>query len=270
MLTTGTTVTADVRSVREPARRPPMTVEQDRDIDISFVAGRSPRREQLIASASGMLWEWRTDLRFVTSDDAGRSSLADSRIVLLVHAGDGLDFDWARAAEAIANGCVVVSETSKGFAPLVPGVHFVMAPYENVVEQAVALAFDEPRRAAMADAARTLTLPTREAAPTAHGDAAPEKRGMFGRRKSTSQRPTNNTLQQMVTEMKVAILAQRELSRSIEATISVVEHGDADHADIVSTSAWQSFEAEVSVVVPLRNEGHRLARHGRFRDRRQR
>ena len=57
----------------------------------------------------------------------------------------------------MANGCVVASETSVGIEPLVPGVHFLMAPYEHLAEQAVALAFDEPRRAAMADAAYKLT-----------------------------------------------------------------------------------------------------------------
>jgi Glycosyl transferase family 2 len=256
MLTTGTTVTADVRSVREPARRPPMTVNQDRHIDISFAADRSPRREQLIAGASGMLWEWRTDLRFVTPGGAVGLSLSDSRIVLLAHAGDEVDFDWPRARDAIANGCVIVSETSAGFEPLVPGMHFVMAPYENVAEQAVALAFDEPRRGAIAEAARALTLPP-PTAPLLPATQSPTRSKRLTR-KSTSPRPTNNTLQQLVTELKVAILAERELSRSIEATISFVEHGDVDHTDTISTSTWPSFDAEVSVVVPLRNGGHRL------------
>ena len=221
--------------------------------DISFVADRSSRREQLIAGASGMLWEWRTDLRFGLLD-ADQSSLADSRIVLMVHGDDELDFDWAGARQAIANGCVVVSETSKGFAPLVPGVHFVMAPYENVVEQAVALALDEPRRVAMAAAASTLVLPQPQALPS----EVPTRRTLRRRKSSAPAIRTNATLQQMITELKVAILAQRELSRSIEATISSVEHGDPDHTDIVSTSTWSSLEAEVSVVVSLFNEGHRL------------
>ena len=91
-------------------------------------------------------------------DADGGAWAADCRVVLLVHGDDELDFDWARASDAITNGCVVVSETSNGFAPLVPGVHFVMAPYENVVEQAVALAFDEPRRATMAEAARLVDV----------------------------------------------------------------------------------------------------------------
>ncbi len=37
---------------------------RERHIDIGFLSGRTPRREQFIAGAGGMLWEWRTDLRF--------------------------------------------------------------------------------------------------------------------------------------------------------------------------------------------------------------
>jgi glycosyltransferase involved in cell wall biosynthesis len=63
----------------------------------------------------------------------------------------------------------------------------------------------------------------------------------------------------MVTELKGAILAQLEMSRSIEATISLVEHGDPHHADVLTTSSWQSFDPEVSVVVPMYNKGNHLA-----------
>ena len=85
------------------------------------------------------------------------AALADTRILLNVHRGDEPYFEWARVVEAIANGCVVASETSVGIEPLVPGVHFLMAPFEHLAEQAVALAFDEPRRMAMAEAAYKLT-----------------------------------------------------------------------------------------------------------------
>jgi Glycosyl transferase family 2 len=256
MLTTTGTVTADVRRLREQARSPPMTNSEGRhiDIDIAFVAECTPRRERLIAGASALLWEWRTDLEFT-----GSRGPAHARIVLSIHGGDELDFDWRGAADAIANGCVIVSETSVGFEPLVPGVHFLMAPYENVVERAVALAFDEPRRAAMAEAALQMAEMARTKVPQAAATEQPSsKRGRFRRKKSASPSAATGTLQQLVTELKIAIVAQRELRRSIEATISVVEHGDPNHADLVSTSSWSSFDAEVSVVVLLSNEGHRL------------
>ena len=89
--------------------------------------------------------------------DAKFAALADTRILLNVHRGDEPYFEWARVVEAIANGCVVASENSVGIEPLVPGVHFLMAPIDHLAEQAIALAFDEPRRSAMADAAYKLT-----------------------------------------------------------------------------------------------------------------
>src|SRR3954453_9948676 len=90
-----------------------------RDIDFSFAAGRTPRRECLLAGAGGMLWEWNTDLRFVP--DAKPAELAKTRIMLNVHAGNEPYFEWAGVVDAIANGCAVVSESSVGFEPLVPG-----------------------------------------------------------------------------------------------------------------------------------------------------
>ena len=104
-----------------------------RHIDIAFMSGRTPRRERFIAGAGGMLWEWRTDLRFFNwhrpiladqppdqssgetgfvAGDAKFAALADTRILLNVHRGDEPYFEWARVVEAIANGCVVASENS--------------------------------------------------------------------------------------------------------------------------------------------------------------
>jgi Glycosyl transferase family 2 len=231
-----------------------MTENRDRPIDISFRAECTPRRERLIAGAAGLLWEWRTDLRFNRPH-----APADTRIVLSVHGGDEVDFDWAGAAEAFASGSVLVSETSVGFEPLVPGEHFVMAPYETLVAHAVALAFDEPRRASMADAARRMADTARAKVPQVVVAAeSPPKRNRFRRRRPQASPATNETLDQMVSGLKSAIVAQREMSRSIEATISTAEHGDPDHADIISTPAWSSFDAEASVVVLVFNDGNRL------------
>ena len=144
--------------------------QRARRTDLAFMSGRTPRRERFIAGAGGMLWEWRTDLRFFswhrpiigdgpscTAGTTKLAELADTRILLNVHRGEEPYFEWARVVEAIANGCVVASESSVGIEPLVPGEHFLMAPLEHLAEQAIALAFDEPRRLAMAEAAYKLT-----------------------------------------------------------------------------------------------------------------
>ena len=41
-------------------------------------------------------------------------------------------FEWARAVEAMANGCVVISEPSEGYEPLVAGTHFVEAEIDQM------------------------------------------------------------------------------------------------------------------------------------------
>jgi hypothetical protein len=258
---------------------------RNRSVDIGFMSGRTPRREQFIAGAGGMLWEWHTDLRFFSwhrpilggapSFAMGAEkyqALADTRILLNVHRGNEPYFEWARVLEAIANGCVVASETSVGFEPLVPGEHFLMAPFESLAEQAVALAFDEPRRVAMADAAyklTTTTLSQQALLDTALAEAAQVARRDPRRRISKPPSPPrrrspvamtgSEELRKTASELKAAYLAQLQLSRSIEASISLVEQGSADHTDLVSTSAWAACAAEVSVVIPLFNQGHYLA-----------
>ena len=260
-------------------------VHRDRQVDIAFLAGRTPRREQFIAGAGGMLWEWRTDLRFFSwhrpvlaerrffsTGPAKFDVLADTRILLNVHRGEEPYFEWARVLDAIANGCVVASETSVGVEPLVPGVHFLMAPFEHLAEQAIALAFDELRRTAMAEAAYKLTTTDLsqtdllQASLTEAAVAAKRRVRLPGLRPHRSQRPpatapaaTADQLRKTASELKAAYLAQLQLTRTIEATISLVQTGDRDHVDRVTTSTWVSYEPEVSVVIPLFNQGHYLA-----------
>ncbi len=258
--------------------------QRRRHIDIGFMSGRTPRREQFIGGAGGVLWEWETDLRFfswhrpILADDpafaAGDSkfaALADTRILLNVHRADEPYFEWARVVEAIANGCVVASENSVGFEPLTPGVHFLMAPFDYLAEQAVALALDEPRRSAMADAAYKLTttaLSQSELLQAALTEAAvvakqggrarkpPNRRQRRARNESTMS--DVHGLAKTASDLKVAYVAQLQTTRSIEAAISAIEHGDRDHVEVITTSAWQAFDPEVSVIIPHSNQGHFL------------
>ena len=193
-----------------------MRANEDRDIDIALVADRTPRREQFIAAAAGILWEWRTDIRLLSahqpSDDGrDRPSFADTRILLGVHGTDMRDFDWTGVADAMTNGCVVASETSVGYEPLVPGVHFLMAPYEHLAEQAIALAFDEPRRAAMAEAAQALAttaLFQNRPRPPARADAVPGAKRRRRRRHESPRSAQLASLDHLLSELKTAYLAQ--------------------------------------------------------------
>jgi hypothetical protein len=53
--------------------------------------------------------------------------LARSRLLLNLHREGATAFEWVRALEAIANGCVVLTAPSTGLAPLVPGKHVLVS-----------------------------------------------------------------------------------------------------------------------------------------------
>src|SRR5581483_8692786 len=116
-----------------------------------------------------------------------RHALASSKVLLNVHRQDVPFFEWLRVLEAIANGCVVVSEHSLDTAPLVPGEHFVSGRPEHLAQPAAALVRDEPElrrlrhaayecirreRPMSAAAERLLALAERVASRTAAGKRA--------------------------------------------------------------------------------------------------
>ena len=261
-----------------------------RSIDIGFLAGRTPRREAFIGGAGGQLWEWRTDLRFFSWHRPARSgdaafatgaakydALADTRVLLNVHRGDEPYFEWARVVEAVANGCVVATETSVGIEPFVNGEHLLMAPLAELAEQAVALAFDEPRRAAMADAAHHLLVTElhqgdliERALHAASALPPPARIGpariaghLPGRRhaRAVAAAPVSAERQMLaktVRDLRQAYLNELGTIRAIERSIAVVGHGSAHHVDIITTPAVAAVAPEVSVVIPVYDQGRYL------------
>jgi hypothetical protein len=260
-----------------------------REVDIAFLGGRTPRREAFLGGAAGQLWEWRTDLRlfswhrpardgtpsFTVGDDK-YARLADTRILLNVHRDEAPYFEWARVVEAIANGCVIATETSVGIEPLVPGTHLLMAPLDTLAEQAVALAFDEPRRAAMAKAAyevlvdeldqRVLVTGALDAL-AAEMKASRRSRPAISlpkprpRRAAPAASPTGEQqfADHTAARLKQAVIAQMGTIRAIEASLAVARHGAVDHVDETTTPTFGAAEPEVTVVIPLYNQGHYLA-----------
>lgn len=284
------------------------TTSRERGIDIGFLGGRTPRREAFIAGAAGQLWEWRTDLRFFSwhrparaehhTFNAGTSkydTLADTRILLNVHRGEDPYFEWARVVEAIANGCVVASERSSGTDPLVHGEHLLLTDLDDLAEQTIALAFDEPRRAAMAAAAYELLISELHQTQLVDralsaAEAALTSMPEGGRCGSTSSRwkqtataqatrarsamtlliappttglPSMTAEQQMLRktsrDLKRAYLAGMANIRSIEGMVALVEYGDANHMTVNETPAFASVKPRISVVIPLYNQGQFLA-----------
>lgn len=109
-----------------------------RPIDVLFMGAWTARREQTLAQAAEVLAGYDVDIRLTSgvstgsrevanfiSDAPKRELLAASKIVLNIHPGDDLAFEWNRTIDAISNGCVLVTEASLGLDPLRPGEHLV-------------------------------------------------------------------------------------------------------------------------------------------------
>jgi len=130
----------------------------ERPFDVLFMGYASPRREQFIARHGAFFSNPRC--RVVLSDverprtaatpgyvsgDERLRLIASSRILLNVHAADRTYFETHRALLALANGCLLVTETSRHTAPLREGQHFAMASLDELPEICQSY-LDEPAR----------------------------------------------------------------------------------------------------------------------------
>jgi hypothetical protein len=117
----------------------------ERPVDVTFMGGHTRRRAKAIARCGRALAGRRTELLLVESQvphqadtahylsgDAKWRALAQAKLIVNVHRGELGYLEWQRVVEAIANGCVVVTEHSLGFEPLVPGEHFISATCDGL------------------------------------------------------------------------------------------------------------------------------------------
>jgi Glycosyl transferase family 2/Glycosyl transferases group 1 len=129
-----------------------------RRTDVTFFGGYTPRRARALASCGRVLRKRRSALHLIESlrpHTSGAAQflagqrkwehLSNTKILVNVHRAEHAYFEWQRVVEAIANGCVVVSEHSLGFAPLVPGEHFVSVSLESLPLALEELLEDEDR-----------------------------------------------------------------------------------------------------------------------------
>ena len=252
--------------------RPP----DERDLELLFLGGTTPRRAAEIATLGGTLWDRRTELRLfrfsrpVDGDVPGvvfgrdkYELLGRSRVLLNVHRDDVRPgyFEWARMVEAMANGCAVVTEPSTGFDPLVDGVHFVAT---DDLAGTVAHLLDDPGRCAeLGEAARSAVLdehPLVESlAPlldrldgVGPAAAAPARRPLR-RRHTGPLLPEFRPADDARAEVYRALLAEMKLARSIDRARCRVLHGSDDVVTTFETPSFASAEPEVSVIVTLYN-----------------
>ncbi|MDQ2730010.1 MAG: hypothetical protein M3Y91_19635, partial [Actinomycetota bacterium] len=96
-----------------------------RDVDVAFLGAMTDRRGRFFGDAATRLAGARCELRFFDQSSAKHagdpgfvagadkwSRLAGTRVLLNVHRSDEPYFEWPRALDAMANGCVLVSEPS--------------------------------------------------------------------------------------------------------------------------------------------------------------
>ncbi len=139
----------------------------EREIDICLLASLTERREKFLAAHADFFAARNCHLRLVPigfaktettksylSVEARNALLQGSKILLNVHYSDLRYFEWHRMLVGLANGCCIVTETCEGYAPLVPGKHFVMVEAGELVRACEYYLAHPEERAAIAEAGR--------------------------------------------------------------------------------------------------------------------
>ena len=149
----------------------------EREIDVLFMGSLDPRRGAALAGLAPRLWSRRAELRLfpfdkpVTHDSPGvvfgaakYDLLSHAKVLVNVHRDRSIHlppgteppayFEWVRMVETMANGCVVITEPSEGFEPLVPGVHFLSVDIGDMPDAVERLLDDPARLREISDVAR--------------------------------------------------------------------------------------------------------------------
>lgn len=257
----------------------------ERDIDVVFLGGDTDRRRVVLSTLGPVLADRRSELRLfrfdvpVHGDVPGLvfgadkyALLARSRILVNIHRDDRRPayFEWARMVEAMANGVTVVTEPSSGFAPLEPGVHFVVTDdLASTVEQLLA----EPETTATIGRAGASAVLDRyplvdQLRPVLdHLDGlhltspARRRRRPFGRAKVDRSRDLPRMAAfrpatALAERVYRALLAEQHLQRQIDAARCQIHHGSPSHELEFTTPSYGAATPEVSVVVTVYNYAH--------------
>lgn len=257
----------------------------ERDIDVLFLGGSTPRRRSVLSALAPLLSRHRSEIRLFRFTSPvhggvpglvfGRDKydlLARSRILVNVHRDDASPgyFEWARMVEAMANGTTVVTEPSAGFAPLEPGVHFLSTG--DIAGTVLELLDGPARAAAVGRAGRDAVL---------HGHPLVDHLGPLldridgldltssptGRRQRRRTRRKRIVLRQhapavfseyrplegLRAQVYEALAAEQDVQRRIEAVRCRLHHGTDSHDIEFTTPAYATAAPEVSVVVTLYN-----------------
>ncbi len=268
-----------------------------RPIDVLFLGGLDDRRGAALAELAPHLWRHRAEVRVfrfdrpITPDTPGvvfggskYELLASSTLLVNLHRDRTAHlpagvtppayFEWARMIEAMANGCVVVTEPSEGYEPLEPGRHFVEATPDELPAAVDALLADPDRiarirsdayRAVMVELAlgrevgRVLDGIERDVLPrlAAHAAASDPTSGLWRLGGSKVAPPVRlgpfRPLRRLQQRAKQVAMAENASLRRLDQLACVLAHGDAQHVVRVETPAYAAAAPEVTVLVTLYN-----------------
>lgn len=268
--------------------------EHERDVDVCFLGGVTPRRERYLSSYAPELWRRRCQLRLGDNsrpNDAEGPSftagprklglLARSRVLLNVHRDDRAYFEWQRVLEAIHCGAAVVSEHSTDFQPLVPGEHFLLGRAESLHLLSAELVDRPDERDAIA--VRALEF-IREQLPmrTAAERIAEGAEGLLGRRRPRvprlpvrtgpvepepalrsllARRDRDPQSRALLAAFKDARIEMLHLRRRIDEIAARAEHEGTLTAieTELESRTWAAASPRVSVIVPSFNQSAHLA-----------
>lgn len=129
----------------------------DRPVDVLYMGSSNERRARILAGYGRTLWP--RSARLLVPPEAPKTErradylleeekwrcLRSAKTLLNVHRQETTFFEWARVLEAIANGCVVVSEHSADSPPLIPCEHYISGTADNLALLADGLLEDGER-----------------------------------------------------------------------------------------------------------------------------
>jgi hypothetical protein len=254
-----------------------------RDIEVLFLGGLTDRRGAVLAEMAPLLASRAAELRtfrftrpvrgrvpgLVFGDEKYRL-LGRSKILLNVHRDDTRPgyFEWARMVEAMANGCVVLTEPSTDFEPLVEQEDFVST--DDLTGTLSDLLDDSARIARVGAAASHAVLaqhplqatlgPLLDEIDRCPPPPAPKRRafGLRGpapliREHRPPLLPPLRPADQLRERTYLAMMAEQELQRDIQRQRCVLAHGTDDHIVRRESAAYAVARPEVSVIVTLFN-----------------
>lgn len=262
--------------------------DSERPVELAFLAGVTPRRLKAVAHCARHLAGRRTELHlpealvphqadsdFFLSGTRKWEMLRRSKLLMNVHRNELGYFEWQRAIEAMVNGCVLLSEHSLGFEPLIPGEHFVSVSFDSLDVALEALLEDEDRLAQMRTSAyeflrdeHPLSASIQVLAETV-SEVASHPIPTAGRRvRETVPRPKSpqipppeyERIEQSRTELdslrmatKQLLLDQREMRRTLR-DLQLTVSGERRQEDVLERLGLRSDDApRVSVVITVYN-----------------